>query len=33
VLIGSAAYKTATAGVQMVVTTVPTPWTKGRRTG
>jgi uncharacterized membrane protein YjjP (DUF1212 family) len=33
VLIGSAAYKTATAGVQMVVTTVPTPWTKGRRNG
>jgi uncharacterized membrane protein YjjP (DUF1212 family) len=31
VLIGSAAYKTATAGVQMVVTTVPTPWTKSRR--
>jgi uncharacterized membrane protein YjjP (DUF1212 family) len=31
VLIGSAAYKTATAGVQMVVTTVPTPWTKGGR--
>jgi uncharacterized membrane protein YjjP (DUF1212 family) len=33
VLIGSAAYKTATAGVQRVVTTVPTPWTRRRRDG